>query len=980
MAKGNSVTVRIDGDSSGLKKELSNIKNTAAAGLADIKAGIDLTAAATRKLFDVASKGINYNATIEQLKTSFEVMTGSAEKAAEVVDRLRVMGAETPFEMVDLASTTQLLMQYGFTADEAIDRMRMLGDIAQGNANAMNSIALGYAQMSSAGKVNLVDIKQMITAGFNPLQEISERTGESMASLYDRISKGTMTVDEITESMRHATSEGGKFFQSMEKQSQTLNGQLSTLKDNADQLLGSLTEGLSEGLRTELLPLASNLVAELQTAFDTGGYQGLVDKATGMLPDLLNMMTGELQKAITGLSRWLPQGATQLMKALPTALRGASAVVPEITTALFEVATQVTGNLIEMLPELAPLVIEGIGNTLASVALGASKLLGTTMMEIFDLLGIELDKGFNGLADLVDEERLLEISGAVDGKFDTTGLDAAEANLVERIGTLRNNIQTALTDGLPDTEEVTLPLKKDVIELENDLLADIDEWEAHQIQLLDPNAPDFTTACQNIRQEATLAKEQVTTLADELLTYIDEMTGKPTEYVKENVAALDAAIAEMDTLAKKYGAAVEEFSKEAQAFRAVKAGASKDKATIDLSVDYAVAKYKLDAQSVQDSHDEAVAQIISDFNSGKITQEESIKLQEEAEVTFKTDMDAIDAEYRKNAQAIVQGIAKTFTPEEMQSLFEYSEIKSLDDVLQQTISEIFAGNMSPLEIPESVTSALMERFGGLQIGVILGEAIQKGVATPELISAILAVEEETNQAAEDAAKAADFDILGTIWAALTEGTGGGEMENVLSGFSLESALSTPINSAVESAETAMSGSQADLTTAAETAVEGVPGAMDKSVEAETSGLATSEGLALGIRNGMSKVIAASISVANAAILAMKTKLGIASPSKVMMELGQFSGEGYAIGLQQSMENAVLIARRMTGEIATAAQISMPMQVRVPDMQQSIEYALEATQQPVNLYVNGRELARVTASDTQQAQNWHNRRIALGVGK
>lgn len=162
MANKGSVVVKIDGDSSGLEKTLKNVGNAAAAGLADVKAGIDLAAAATQKLFDVASKGVNYNATIEQLKTSFEVMTGSAEKAAEVVERLRVMGAETPFETVDLASTTQLLMQYGFTADEAIDRMRMLGDIAQGNATAMNSIALGYAQMSSAGKVNLVDIKQMI--------------------------------------------------------------------------------------------------------------------------------------------------------------------------------------------------------------------------------------------------------------------------------------------------------------------------------------------------------------------------------------------------------------------------------------------------------------------------------------------------------------------------------------------------------------------------------------------------------------------------------------------------------------------------------------------------------------------------------------------------------------------------------------------------------------------------------------------------
>ena len=157
-----SVKIKIGADASEYKKTLEGLGKVTKAGMADIKAGIDLATQAMQKFASVAEKGISYNAQLEQMQTSFEVMTGSAEKAAEVVERLRKMGAETPFETTDLVSTTQLLMQYGFSADEAIDRMTMLGDIAQGNAEKMNSVALGYAQMSSAGKVNLVDIKQMI--------------------------------------------------------------------------------------------------------------------------------------------------------------------------------------------------------------------------------------------------------------------------------------------------------------------------------------------------------------------------------------------------------------------------------------------------------------------------------------------------------------------------------------------------------------------------------------------------------------------------------------------------------------------------------------------------------------------------------------------------------------------------------------------------------------------------------------------------
>lgn len=349
--------------------------NRAKIGLADIKAGIDMITAAANKLASVAKKGVEYNATIEQYQTSFAVMTGSAEKAADAVQRLRVMGAETPFETSDLVSVTQLLMQYGFTVDDAIEKMSMLGDIAQGNRDAMVSIATGYAQMSSAGKVNLQDIKQMINGGFNPLQEISERTGESMESLYNRVSKGTIAMSEITDSLKAATSEGGKFYKSMEAQSKTLNGQLSTLKDNANELLGSITSGLSSELAQDMLPLVNNIVAELQSAFDQSGLDGLIDTATDMIPDLLGMMTGRLEDAISGLTRWLPNGINKIMAAAPAVIKGASSALPQITNALFDTASLVLTDLIGMLPELVPVLIDGVANVLQSVVTGIPKLV-----------------------------------------------------------------------------------------------------------------------------------------------------------------------------------------------------------------------------------------------------------------------------------------------------------------------------------------------------------------------------------------------------------------------------------------------------------------------------------------------------------------------------------------------------------------------------------------------------------------------------
>nr|DAP80367.1 MAG TPA: tail tape measure protein [Caudoviricetes sp.] len=406
--------------------------------MADIKAGIDLATAVLNKFADVAKKGIDYNATMESYRTSFEVMTGSAEKAAEVVERLRKMGAETPFETTDLVQTTQLLMQYGFTADDAISKMSMLGDIAQGNKEAMTSIATGYAQMSSAGKVNLQDIKQMINGGFNPLQEISERTGESMASLYDRISKGTMSIDEITQSMVNATSEGGKFYQSMEKQSQTLSGQLATLQDNANELLGSLTSGLSENLSSTVLPMVNNIIGELQGAFEKNGFQGLLDSATGMIPDLVGMMTGKLDDAMKGLLRWAPKLADALTASLPSVIKGLSSAIPTLTTALFEVASNVVSGLITMLPELVPALAEGIVNMVGSALTGIDKLV----TGIFDGVEKLFHQGQEKIAGVwVDSENVKKYKIGLEAEVDTS---EAETSIKTAYSTLRAALQTDL--------------------------------------------------------------------------------------------------------------------------------------------------------------------------------------------------------------------------------------------------------------------------------------------------------------------------------------------------------------------------------------------------------------------------------------------------------------------------------------------------------------------------------------------------------
>lgn len=337
------------------------------------KASVAAIAGITTAMGGLAAVGIKYNASIETYQTSFEVMTGSAEKAAEVVERLKKVGAETPFELPQLADTTQLLMNYGFTADEAMDKMMMLGDISQGSADKMSRIAMAYGQMSSAGKVQLEDVKQMIEAGFNPLQEISESTGESMESLYDRISKGTLSVDEITASMQRATSEGGKYYQSMEKQSKTFEGQMSTLKDNAQQLLGDIMKPISEEMTNSILPAANEALSTLSSAFEEGGLEGMFEAGTGVITNLLNGMSSQLPAIFNTATSILGSLVQGIAAALPSLVNAALLVIQQFLTTLSENGYQMAAGGVQMmselfdsisakLPELIPLAVQAIAN------------------------------------------------------------------------------------------------------------------------------------------------------------------------------------------------------------------------------------------------------------------------------------------------------------------------------------------------------------------------------------------------------------------------------------------------------------------------------------------------------------------------------------------------------------------------------------------------------------------------------------------
>lgn len=208
----------------------------------------DFAKKAASELGKVVQSGVDYNASMESYLTNFKVMLGNEELAAAKLSELRKMAASTPFALSDLTEGTQILLQFGIAADDTTDVLKQLGDISLGNADKLQTLVRAYGKMSSAKKVTLENVNMMIDAGFNPLNQICEATGESMSDLYKRISDGRVSFEELQYAVQAATSEGGQFYNGMLEASQTFSGRMSTLKDNVAALTGELTSGLFAAL------------------------------------------------------------------------------------------------------------------------------------------------------------------------------------------------------------------------------------------------------------------------------------------------------------------------------------------------------------------------------------------------------------------------------------------------------------------------------------------------------------------------------------------------------------------------------------------------------------------------------------------------------------------------------------------------------------------------------------------------------------
>lgn len=338
-------------------------------------------------------------------------MLGSAEQAQAVLNQIKQDAAHTPLNVDSLVQANQLLISAGVDAGKARSTILALGDAVSatsGGNDALSRMAANLQQIKNVGKASAADIKQFAMAGIDIYGILADYTGKSTAEVQNM----TVTYDLLTAALQKASEEGGRYYNAMETQSQTMSGRIETLKDNWSQLLGTLTEGLTE-TEGKLVTAASGWVQRLQEAFETSGANGLMQAGGHIVDDIA-----------TGISDGIPSLATQ-----------AAGAVQNFALYLQDN----TGQIVDTGGQLLTSLANGILSTAPIVANAAVQTVSSFAVELWN----NADKIFTAGADLLGK--------LVEGFLSLTG------NVIEAIG----NITAAIVTKIFSTDWVQIG--KDIV-------------------------------------------------------------------------------------------------------------------------------------------------------------------------------------------------------------------------------------------------------------------------------------------------------------------------------------------------------------------------------------------------------------------------------------------------------------------------------------------------------------------------------------
>ncbi len=384
--------------------------------------------------------GVKLAADAEQASIAFRVLMGDADKAKELLSEIKVMALNTPFGEAGLRRGAQTLLQFGVAGENVMPVMNMLGDISLGNEEKFRLLALAFGQMSSAGRLMGQDLLQFINSGFNPLQEISRTTGESMAALKARMEAGGISAQEVARAFQSATGEGGRFNGMMNEMANSISAKWAKLTEETGQLAMKLGTQLLPALNT-LIAAGSQVVSWFgQVDRSTMVWVASIGAAIYITPKLIagikaislafrSMATAQaIQQALSG-----PKGWATLAAGLAIAAGSAIAVNSAFDSAnqtLAESSKQ-AAKAAEATKKLNVELFTGAAPKKDEAAEAAAKQIAD-LKKKGEQLASSLRTPFEKIRDELLEARNLWDAGAISGETWARAMNKARADLAEQ--------------------------------------------------------------------------------------------------------------------------------------------------------------------------------------------------------------------------------------------------------------------------------------------------------------------------------------------------------------------------------------------------------------------------------------------------------------------------------------------------------------------------------------------------------------------
>lgn len=242
--------------------------------------------------------GVSYNAQMEQYQVALTNMLGSQTQAVETLEKIKEDAARTPFDTAGLVKANELLISAGVSAEDSRQTILALGDAvsATGGGNEeLSRMSQNLQQIKNSGQATAADIKQFAYAGIDVYGILADYTGKSTAEVQNM----KISYELLTAALQNAAEEGGRYYNSMNTQSETMNGKLSTLKDNATQLAGLMTEKLTQAVG-KVIDKLNDMTVAAKEAYKEDGWWKMADAALSTIGPI-----NKVQEALGGvLDKW----------------------------------------------------------------------------------------------------------------------------------------------------------------------------------------------------------------------------------------------------------------------------------------------------------------------------------------------------------------------------------------------------------------------------------------------------------------------------------------------------------------------------------------------------------------------------------------------------------------------------------------------------------------------------------------------------